>query len=532
MATSEDISWDGSDHTPIFLRLREPQKRLSSINVRVPRFFDLRPDGLIMRSLMIVFAIFGTTLREGIWGIGVKLWRLKQIRQLHRTAYMASQQREGNLLKRLKQIRQLLSTRATVIEFRRVKQELRDLRKHQETAAWQRCRPFVLRDGDKNTSYFHTKASNRRRRNKLTGLEDAHGTLHKKSEGMMAVVLDYFLHLFSRSRPEITMDDVDFVGRRLTDDMVSMLSRPYSRDEIEIALAEMHPCKSPGPDGFPALFYKRYWDKIGDDICGVVLDFLEHGHMPVGVNYTYVVLIPKTKKPTKMTDLRPISLCNVSYKIISKVLANRLKSILPDIIDDNQSAFVPGRLITDNILLSSKVFNSMRLNHAKKRGVMALKLDMSKAYDRLACVMIKMGFPAIWIDRVMTCVTSVTYSFLVNGVASEVLVLERGLRQGDPISPYLFLLCAEGLGNLIKKAHAERLICGVSISCRAPLISHLFFADDSIVFARANVQEANVILGILKTYEALSVQMVNFHKSEVSFNGVLVLILGAESVRF
>lgn len=182
----------------------------------------------------------------------------------------------------------------------------------------------------------------------------------------------------------------------------------------------MHPCKSSWPDRFPAFFYKNFWALVGDDVCDMVLNFLNFGEMPPDINHTFVALIPKTKRPTKMTELRPISLCNVSYKLIAKVLANRIKCILPLVVDENQSAFVPGRLITDNILLSSEVFHYMRHNHAKKRGFMALKLDMSKAYDRiewdnLACVLINMGFQATWIDHVMQCVTSVTYSFLVNG---------------------------------------------------------------------------------------------------------------------
>lgn len=121
----------------------------------------------------------------------------------------------------------------------------------------------------------------------------------------------------------------------------------------------------------------------------------------------------------------------------------------------------------------------MRNNQAKSRGSMALKLDMSKAYDRvewdyLACVLITMGFPATWIDRVMICVTTVSYSFLVNGTVSDVIVPNRGLRQGDPLSPYLFLLCVVGLGALIKQAHQDNIIHGISIVRKAPLISHLF----------------------------------------------------------
>ena len=157
-----------------------------------------------------------------------------------------------------------------------------------------------------------------------------------------------------------------------------------------------------------------------------------------------------------------------------------LKCVLPSIIDDNQSVFVPSCLITDNILLSSKVFHFMNHNHAKKRGYMALKLDMSKAYDRmewdfLACVMAKLGFPSHWIDCVMACVTSVSYSFVVNGELTDVWIPSRGLRQGDPISPYLFLLYFEGLGALIKRAILHWSLHGISIARNAPKISHFVF---------------------------------------------------------
>lgn len=205
------------------------------------------------------------------------------------------------------------------------------------------------------------------------------------------------------------------------------------------------------------------------------------------------------------------------------MLANRLKFLLPSLVDENQSAFVPGRLIIDNVLLSSEVLHFMSHNQAKKRGFMALELDMSKAYDRmkwdyLACVLINMGFPAIWIDCIMSCVTSVKYSFLVIGVASEVVEPQSGLRQGDPLSPYLFFLCAEGLVALLKKAYSEKTFTGISIARNSPILTHLFFADDSLIFARADARKAEVILNILKQYEALSGHVVNLDKCEVSFS--------------
>lgn len=194
------------------------------------------------------------------------------LKKWHKEVYLSSQNRLGWLLRRLKKVRKMAPTAAVIEECRQVEHDIRQLRQQQETAAWQRCRPFVLRDGDKNTSYFHMKALNRLKRNRLKGLEDEKGFKHRTIEGMKAVVHGYFSNLYKSAWPEITIDDVSFIEKNLSEDMIDFLSRPFCHVEIEDALADMHPCKSPGPDGFPALFHKKYWDLVGNDVCRIVLD--------------------------------------------------------------------------------------------------------------------------------------------------------------------------------------------------------------------------------------------------------------------
>jgi len=161
------------------------------------------------------------------------------------------------------------------------------------------------------------------------------------------------------------------------------LTKDFNACEVSLALKQMYPLKTPGPNGMPLLFFQHFWPKVDEEVTRTILDFLNSGIVPPNFNQTYVVLFPKCKEPKKITDFRPISLCNVVYKIAFKVIANRLKKILPSIISDTQNAFVHGRLITDNVLVTFETMHHISQKKNGKFGEMALKLDRSKAYDRL-----------------------------------------------------------------------------------------------------------------------------------------------------
>jgi hypothetical protein len=250
---------------------------------------------------------------------------------------------------------------------------------------------------------------------------------------------------------------------------------------------------------------------------------LRGGQIPDGWNDTIISLIPKVEKPEKVTDLRPISLCNVVYKVVSKVLSNRLRQVLPDLITPNQSAFVPGRLISDNILVAYEITHYLLNKRDENLGYAAIKLDMSKAYDRvewcfLYQMMKKMGFNDQWMELIMKCVSTVRYQVKVNGDLSEVFIPQRGLRQGDPLSPYLFLLCAEAFSALLRKGVQDGLLAGVKICTGAPSVSHLLFADDSLILIRATEGDCGHLQSILQLYEECSEQMINKAKSAILFS--------------
>jgi len=276
-------------------------------------------------------------------------------------------------------------------------------------------------------------------------------------------------------------------------------------------------------DGLPPLFYKQFWAKIGGEVSTAVLAVLNSGIIPLNFNHTFITLIPKIQSLRRVMDFRPISLSNVLYKLIAKVLANHLKKFLPELISETQSAFMSGRLITDNILIAHETLHYLKTKRTGKIGLMAMKLDTSKAYDNvewvfLEKIMEKMGFNERWIALISMCIRSVSCSILLNGQPHGFIVPERGLRQGDPLSPYLFLLVTEGLHSLLKKSEAEGSIRGVSFCQSGPRISYLLFANDSLIFCKASILECQRIQSILQLYEQASGQNINRGKTNLFFS--------------
>lgn len=245
--------------------------------------------------------------------------------------------------------------------------------------------------------------------------------------------------------------------------------------------------------------------------------------MPEGLNDTVIVLIPKSNDPQSLKDFRPISLCNVIYKVISKCLVNRLRPFLDELISETQSAFIPGRMITDNALIAFECFHKIQHSKVAQNTHCAYKLDLAKAYDRvdwqfLEGILGRYGFSKKWINWIMICVRSVRYSVKVNGEVLECFKPSRGLRQGDPLSPYLFLFVAEGLTRIMQKEVENGSISPVKIARGSPGISNLLFADDSMLFFKASVKQAAVVKKALATFQNCTGQLLSPNKCSLLFS--------------
>ena len=312
--------------------------------------------------------------------------------------------RFGNVLQKIKRTKELLwRAKEEAVrsrndgEVRSLKQELAELYAKEEKMWHQRSLLQWLQCGDQNTKFFHGSATQRKRRNFIKGLKDAKGAWHEDEDHISSMFTAYIVELFMSSNPHDLYRVLDGVQNVVTDDMRADLAKQYLMEKVEFAIKEIALLKAPGLDGMPPLFYQTYWSEVGMDISQAVLSSLNSGSLLKSINHTFITIIPKVQNPERVNDFRPTSLCNVIYKIVSKVITNRLKPLLNSIISEAQSAFTADRLITDNILIAFESVHHMKNTCTRNKGFMALKLDMSKAYDRvewlfLEKILLRMGF--------------------------------------------------------------------------------------------------------------------------------------------
>uniref|UniRef100_A0A803NTC6 Reverse transcriptase domain-containing protein n=1 Tax=Cannabis sativa TaxID=3483 RepID=A0A803NTC6_CANSA len=338
-------------------------------------------------------------------------------------------------------------------------------------------------------AWHHNKQSN----NKIRKLIGEDGSIHTSSRDILQQVESYFDEIFtSQGLDQHVLDFVlDTIPVTISSESRSVLSLPFTTDEVQSAVRSMSEDNSLGIDGMSIMFYSNYWNIVGPLVTTAVLEVLNNGDDPSSFNKTLITLIPKVKKPSKITQFRPISLCNVLYKLVSKTIVLRIQPYMAMVISEFQSAFLSQRLIQDNILVAVEVLHSLKTRKRGQQGYAAMKLDMSKAFDRVEWhfieqVMLKMGFGSTLVELILRCICSVSYSFLLNGFIQGSVAPQRGIRQGDPLSPYLFLICSEGFSRLLQFEEATGALHGLKVSRSAPSISHLLFVDDCVLFCRAS----------------------------------------------
>jgi hypothetical protein len=393
--------------------------------------------------------------------------------------------------------------------------ELRHLLHAKDSLLFQRSRSRWLKEGDANTGYFHSCVASRKRCNAMPALRIGDRWVEKPLE-VRGEVVEFFKNHFveaSWSRPQL--DGVEFPT--ISPLQVEGLVKPFTVEEVRGVVEDSDGNKSPGPDGFNFAFLKSAWEVICGDVMGFMNEFHVNASLPKAFSSYFIALIPKILNPQALGDFRPISLLGCVYKLVAKVLTNRLSVVMDSITAKNQSAFIKGRLLVDGVLVINEVVDWVK--KAKKKCVI-FKVDFEKAYDSISWSFLdymlrRFGFDGKWRNWIKACVFAGSLSVLVNGCPTEQIDISKGLKQGDPLAPFLFVLVAEGFGALMKKAVGMGFFKGIRLCDSGEHISHLQYADDTLLVGEACVENLWTMKAILKWFELISGLKVNFLKSKL-----------------
>lgn len=350
----------------------------------------------------------------------------------------------------------------------------------------QKSRVNWTSSGYENSRFFHAMINSNISSNRIHGMM-IQGQWVTDPRKVKDFVADFFKAKFDhqpRETPDFSIPGL----RKLTTRQADELILPFSKHEVKLAVWECDGNKAPGPDGFNFSFIKRYWGLLEQDFFELMIHFYNHCSISWGVMSAFIALLPKKSDPQSPNDSRPVSLIGVINKAISKVLMNRLKGVINDLIADEQSAFVAKRSILEGPLILNKVISWLK--KSKGQG-MFLKLDVAKAFDSvywefLDKVLMQMNFPPRWRCGFKRFWDQVGHRFLSMAVPLLSLSVKKGLRQGDPLSPFLLIIAMETWSCIIKKATTTGLFEGLKLPNNGPTLSHFLFADDVVILSKGN----------------------------------------------
>jgi len=514
-----------SDHFPIFLELQKgPINPPSSLKLNKVWLQDDSFKDLLLNQW--------TPFDRGLDGTAAFQFadNIKKLKRLIKDWSKAKNRREDAELKQVEvELQRMYDSDGGGLISQDSKDTLSRLEGRRNTLlcvkeeSWRlKSRAIWLKSGDDNTKFFHAYARGRKAANTIWSLTDDVGDTHFSFEDKARCGVEYFQKLF-RAPEQANIADVIRLAQkfpRFVDEEGNRdLMAEISEEELKVVLGSFQKDKSPGPDGWSIEFFLDLFDLLGNDLLAVLEDSRTSGRFPASFNSTFIALIPKSDNALALNEYRPISLCNCIYKIISKVIARRLKRVLSDNVSAEQFGFLEGRQIHEAIGVAQEGLHSLK---SKNQKGAILKIDLSKAYDKVSWLYLRLllthlGFGIAFIRWIMTCISTVSFSVLINGAASPFFHAERGLRQGCPLSPLLFLLVAEGLSRAISEAKVEGRFQGIQVAPNLN-ITHLLFVDDVLIFCSGNRRETRVLKEILDLFSKATGMELNAGKSSLTTN--------------
>lgn len=364
-----------------------------------------------------------------------------------------------------------------------------------QEAYWlQRSRLNWDLQGDHNTKFFHMTTNVRRRRNRIQALQNEMGDWFVQEEEIRGLIVSHFKQIYGEDpmdRRNSPMELSEKIGGQIKKVPVSALEgldKLPSILEIQRAVFSLGPTKAPGPDGMNAALIQQQWEVFGPTVTREVMLFFETGIMKPVIAQSNLVLIPKVQGPVQVSDFCPISVCNLLYKVISKLLAKRMQPLMADLISKAQTAFIPGREISENVILLREIIHSFK-RPFNNDDQFVLKADLPKAFDRvnwdyLFYLLSLYGFPVRFCTWVKACVTSAKFTILLNGSGDGFFNPTRGLRQGYAMSPYLFILAMDPLSRILSLNLSSGSIQGLRMTRHSTPITCSLFADDLLLMGK------------------------------------------------
>ena len=371
--------------------------------------------------------------------------------------------------------------------------------------------------GDRCSAEFFKSVRQKNTQAVIAELKDNQSRLFTTRKDLEKIVFDFYQSLYQHI--DISEEALEEVLRDLptilTPNMNEALSKEITEEELGGAVREMTKGKAPGFDGVPVEFFQQTWPFVGMDYHAMILKGIDDGALNEGITKGLIALIPKEGNKADLNYWRPITLLTAVYKIYAKTLQLRLQPILRDVISPEQTAFLPLRFILDNIVLTQK---SLHWAKTSRQPTVFLKLDFSKAYDKVSwrfffSTMSKMGMSEDFTRMVKILFYNATAMVNLNGSPTNSFKVEKGLRQGCPLPPYLFLIVGEALTQLITKVVSEGRLKGIILPRGKKQQSISQYADDFSFMIRGEKQYVDELVRLLKLFSEASGMEINWEKS-------------------
>jgi hypothetical protein len=502
-----------SDHTPLLLQgelehCHNNTFRFENFWVKVDDFRDV-VEQVWCKPVHSVLPFKRLHIKLVRVAKGLKRWRKEKI---------------GDTRLQLAIVKEVLLQLEAAQEVRTLTQQELDLRRRlkirstglaaiEKSRIRQRARLTYIRSGDANTKFFHIRANTRMRKNYIHSLhtDGRVATTHNDKEKIIA---DYFSGHLGSHEPRSTTFSWSALGYVPRD--LSALEAPFTQDEIKDTINSMPSDKAPGPDGFTGAFFKACWDIIKEDVTAAVNSLYSLNSQGFEfLNSANIILLPKKMDALRVADFRPISLIHSVAKIFAKLLANRLAPLLDSLVSKCQSAFIKRRNIHDNFLY---VQNIVRTMQKMKLPMLFLKLDIHKAFDTVSWsylleVLQALGFGPRWREWVSIFFRTTSSRALLNGQQGPAFSHRRGVRQGDPLSPMLFILAMDPLQRLLDMATQQGVLSALPLPTTRWRTS--MYADDAAIFTNPIKDDLDSITMILQEFGNVSGLHINLQKSSV-----------------